>query len=285
MFRALRLLPMLLAASLLCSCDWAGLAYDHLDLLARHYVAGFVDLRPQQQQAFDLAFDEFWRWHRSSELPRYAETARAIAKTSQSLQTPAQIDAQLTSLDHFIETSSQHLLDEIAPLLTTLDDAQVQQILAEIDKRIEKSAHREARLDDAHWRRKQAEQMHDQLQKYAGPLQPVQEQMLRDWSQTLMRDEAVDHRAALAWRAQMAEVLQRRHEAGNRERVQALTAVQNPDITAFEHSRAAMHQRYVALLTDFSNSYTAQQRQHLQTAFDDLAADLEKLAAEPPAAK
>ena len=283
MLRALRLFTLLLAASLLSSCDWTGLAYDHLDFLARRYVAGFVDLRPAQQQAFDAAFERLWRWHRSSELPRYATALREFAATAPNTQTPEQIDRPLQALDQFGEALSQHLLGEMAPLLIQLDDQQVAQILKEVDRRIDKSAQRAAKLDDEKWRRRQADETADQLEKYTGPLQTPQRRLLRSWSRTLIRDPDLDARAARVWRRQFAEVLQRRHQAGHVERVQALAAIDDPVIKTFEHQRLATRARYAALLAELSGSYTPQQRQHLATSLNKLAADLDALAVEPPA--
>ncbi|MDB5986577.1 MAG: hypothetical protein JWR16_1630 [Nevskia sp.] len=285
MIRALRCLLVSIAACGLGSCSLDRLAYDHLDFLARHYVSGFVDLRPTQQQAFDQAFDRLWRWHRSSELPRYASAVRRLAAVFQTAQTPQRIDQELSTLDQFGTPLSQHLLGELAPLLTLLDDRQVAQILKEVDRRIDKSAKRAAKLDDAHWRSHEFDQASDQIEKYVGPLQTAQQQQLRSWSQTLTRDPALTRRAAEAWRRRFAEVLQRRHESGHAERVQDLVATSDPAIAAFERRRATSRARYVALLAELSGTYTPPQRQHLQTSLNALAVDMDSLAAEVPASK
>ena len=283
MFRVTRVLLLLLGVALLSSCDWTGLAYNHLGFVARHYVAGFVDLRPEQQRAFDQAFGEFWQWHRQTELPRYASTARHFAAASQTLQTPQQVDDEILLLDQFGNSLSQHLLQQIAPLLPSLDDAQVAQILAEIDRRIEKSAKRSDALDDAHWRLRQSGQTIDGLEKFAGTLTPAQRHRVQTWTQTLPRDAALARAAAQAWRNAFAEVLHRRHEPDNLGRVLALTDVNDPVIARFQRQRSDTRSRYVALLAELSGSYTAAQRQKLASTLSALAADLERLATDKPA--
>lgn len=277
----LRWLPWLLLALTAAGCSFTRLAYDHAGWLARHYVAGFVDLDSAQQQDFDRAFADLWRWHRRTQLPEYAAFARELSTNAGTAQTAAEVGARAQRSEALARVLAGRLLQDAAPLLSQLRDAQVERMLLEIDRRIAKSAKRAAKLGEDEWREEQIEKTGRSLEKYAGALEPGQRDRIRVWAGGLERDPERTRAAAQAWRDQFAGLLRQRHEPDFDARLQSLLDPQGPEIQAASRRREAANQRYIALLAELSSRCTSRQRQHLRNSLNALAGDLEALAAEP----
>ncbi len=69
----LRLLAMSLAVALLTGCSAVRLAYNQGPNLAYWWFDDYVDFNAAQSPRAEAAIDDWFRWHRREELPRYAE--------------------------------------------------------------------------------------------------------------------------------------------------------------------------------------------------------------------
>ena len=50
-----------------------GFFYNNLDRLVRWELDSVLAMTPDQEAFFEAEFAALWRWHRTEELPRYAE--------------------------------------------------------------------------------------------------------------------------------------------------------------------------------------------------------------------
>lgn len=255
-------------------CSRLGLVYNHLDTLARLELRSFVDLTPPQREAFDAALARVWQWHRSTQLPQVAAELRVLARQAQAPLPPEAIEQLSLRAGELGAVTLRRILQEAAPIVATLDDAQVASILAQIEKRSAKAQKQRARLEDEEWAEQRYDDLIDQLDDWSGSVTPAQRGRIRRWSQELipLRSVSDDRQRRQAF----AELLHTRREPELQQRLEAffLPDPPRPRKAAERQRHAAAHQ----LAADLSALATAPQRAHLRERLEKLATQIERLA-------
>lgn len=131
--RLSRLLCVLLLAAGATGC--AKLFYNRLDSLAAWYVGNLVSLDDHQQSTLRAWLAQTLEWHREKELGRYATFLREL---STEVAQPSGRGAYQRALDR-VEGFAQDFTAQTAPqaarLLTELSPAQVEEFLANLDRK------------------------------------------------------------------------------------------------------------------------------------------------------
>jgi hypothetical protein len=256
-----------------------GPGLQHLDTAARLQLNGYVDLTPAQRAVFDDAFDDLWGWHRRTQLPRYAEELQTLALTAQQPLDETDIADIARRSSEQAQASLRAALPAATRLLADLNDEQVQALLAEIDERRAKRERKKARLDDAEWARKRADEAADRLDDWAGSVTPAQRERIRQWSGQVLPLRHLDGQDARRNRDAFAALLQRRREPGFGAALERFLLPEAAPERQSEQGRA-MQQATYRLISDLSRSATAQQRAHLRERLLSLAAEMQKLSKE-----
>lgn len=267
------------AALLLASCTAIKLSYNKLDWIASWQLGRFVDLAPPQRLLFDREFDEFWAWHRATQLRLYARDLREF-----SARADRPLDA--AAVEDYLNRSQAHLartLKEIAPdaaaVLATFDDAQVAELLGELAERRREKAEESADLTPDELREQAVEQMERNLKRWVGSLTRPQKARIREWARQRQYAGTVWHQYQEAWAAAFTEVLKHRREPGFEQRVaqllgEARVPYDEAMVKVQRHNRAL----WIGVMADLSAMLTPAQRRHLKDKVDELAADLDELA-------
>lgn len=223
----LLLLPLLAAASLLTGCS-AGLrfAYNHLDTLVAAELDDYVTLDASQQRAFDVAFSSLWRWHRQTQLPRYAKDLRAMAASfAAGAPTPEQAEHMLALIDAHSDVTGDRILALLQPLLPQLQDRQVEHLIGKLKADIEREERKHANETLAERRQRFLDRASDTMGRWFGALNAEQRQALeRQWERDLptMLTAAERRQSKLDEVQALADVLANRHEADFPARLAAL---------------------------------------------------------------
>lgn len=272
------LLPTALLALLLAGCSSFGLVYNRLDLLAGLQLRSFVSLDDQQGAAYRSAFARTWRWHRSTQLPRYAAHLRELAAgVDRPLDAPG-----LAAIDERIRVDSlrlgEELVRESAPLVASFSDAQIADFLEEMDERVAKTRRRQFKLSDADWIEQRYDDALERWEDWAGAATATQEARLQAWAQSLLplRSRAPDPTYE-AFRRDLATLLAERSQPGFAGRLETLVLTEPPETPRLIAWRAAQH----ALLLDLHRDATPAQRAHLRKRLLAMAAEMEELARQP----
>ena len=265
-----------MAAALLAGCSGLGLVYNRLDTLARFQIGRYVDLKPQQQSEFDQRFDALWRWHRTTQLPLYAQDLRELQQATAAPLSAAEVRAISERMQDRAEITSAEALRTAAPTLAALSDRQVQQLLAAIDERAAKERRKQHKLSDSDWAEKRADEAIGRLGEWAGSATPAQRQRIELWAAALARPPAD---AQAERRRQFGELLQHRREPGFAEQLQryGMEPFSEEAAVPGEKQRRATGE----LLADLSRMATPQQRRFLYDKLGAMARELETLAQKP----
>ncbi|WP_313023863.1 DUF6279 family lipoprotein [Pseudomonas lopnurensis] len=274
---------MLLLISLICmlivGCSRATLVYRNLDLLVPWTLNDYLDLNRSQQRDLKNRLREHLAWHCRTQLPELLAGLERLRQQSAG----SELDRDRLQ-PHYLEVKQaiHAIAVEITPtateLLRELDDAQVRELAAALDKnRLE---HREKYLVPPLPRqiRERAERMQERLEHWFGPLDAAQRQRVLAWSHSLGEQNERWLRNREHWQRSLLEAVDARHETGFEARIAQL--LQNREALLSEADRTALRgaeQSALALLADLHAMADERQRKHLDQRLARMHEDLATL--------
>lgn len=134
-FTRLRLVALLIVCGLLVSCSATRLLYNQLDWLVVWYLDDYFSLTDEQRDALRESVDRHLEWHRTTQLPKYAEFCRDLER--EWAQQPS-VDILRRRHDELIgywDAMLEYGLPDMARFLLSLTDEQVD----EFDARVQES--------------------------------------------------------------------------------------------------------------------------------------------------
>ena len=270
----------LLCCVLLVGCSFAArLAYNNLDWLSSRWVNDYVDLNREQQAAFDAAFQRWWQWHRQTQLPAYARQLEALASAVTDGVEREEIGQALQAVEGFMLAALERGFEDVAQLLRSLDDAQVDELLAALQRDAEEYQQDVVALSPQRRQEKYAREAEKLLRRWLGGLSDGQQDRLETWT-AQRRDLAPQWLASRqAWREAFGRVLQSRDDPGFAQRLRPL--IFDPAARWDQVLRQAVEanqQGQMEMLADVLAQATPHQLQHLREELLRLAKLCERLA-------
>jgi hypothetical protein len=134
-FRAARLgLALALVALVATACSFTRFGYNQADTLASYMVDSYLDLDGQQKTDFAKRFDRFYAWHRSEQLPEYAQFFRAAQTRIQKGIAREDVLWFVDGLRARVRIAGKHAAPETAAFLATLTPAQIENLQKKWEK-------------------------------------------------------------------------------------------------------------------------------------------------------
>ncbi len=119
----LALLSALTLALLLAGCSTVRLAYNQAPTLAYWWLDGYVDFNDAQAPMVRNAIDDWFRWHRATQLPDYAtQLARLRSEVAEPVS-PQQVCRWFDDLMQRAQTAVDHALPAMADTMSTFTPA------------------------------------------------------------------------------------------------------------------------------------------------------------------
>ena len=103
-----------------------GFFYNNLDRVIRWELDGVLAMTADQEAFFEAEFAALWGWHRTHELPRYADDLGRWGERFGGSATPADIDELFATLEGWWLRLEAKGTPFVAEFLRRLDDEQVQ---------------------------------------------------------------------------------------------------------------------------------------------------------------
>jgi hypothetical protein len=275
----------LLLAIVLAGCG-PRLVYPHLDWLIPWYVSDYISLDSDQKNMLEKRLLKLLDWHCRTQLPAYATTLRALvrdlANSSQPVDT-ATLQVYSTRLRSLWKELLQQIGPDIAAILATATDAQIDELFDNLEKQNQKFKKEYVDLPPDELIQNREERMVKRTQYWISKLNPEQKQTVSDWSSQLapIAGDWIQNREivqAEAWRL----LAQRHDNPGFRAAMQEL--ILHP-----ENMRSAEYQRKIdintavtiKLLAQLNQLLTEKQRPYLLDRIESLAADFDTLSCDP----
>jgi len=277
--RRIGLLAVAGLAILLAGCTILGLFYNRLDSLVGFYIESLVDLTPEQSAQLDRTLAGNLRWHRESELQRYASFLREFAGTVDAgLERERMLDASRRA-----EAFWRAIFVQAAPgysaLALTFTDAQVEQLIAGFEREDDEEYQEYADRSTAQRAAQREKSVRKFLERFVGTLSAPQRGMVREYvarTPATMEQWRVTRQR---WRASLEETLRARAETPEFH-ARMLQLIAHPDELWTPQFRIAVDSSrdgFIALLVELDATLTPAQRAATGRELLELAYAVEKL--------
>jgi hypothetical protein len=278
--RAWRALVACAVLALLAGCG-ASLIYPRLDTLAAYYFRDLVSLDDTQSEQLSQALSANLEWHRSSELGKYATFLRSLAGSiEEGVDGTEWLQASRQTEQYWRDIFAQAAPGYIA-VASTLTDAQVEELLGNLEQRDEETWREFAERTPDQQRARREKTVRRALERFTGPLTAGQRAMVRDYAASarpIMREWRDNRRV---WREALGAALEDRHSGGASFEQRMTQLIARPDELWTPEYRAAMEGRrtkLIGLLADLDATLTDKQRGAARREFLSLASEVQDLA-------
>ena len=280
-----RLLPIALVLIFAGSASGCGvkLAYNNLDRLVRWSMDDYMKLDPVQEAYFRSELDALLYWHRTTQLPIYAQ---AMRKLDVDLVDGVTVE-ELFVFRQEVETWWQRIAEASLPLSTQLmysaTDAQLDQFAVQYDKDIKKYTKPYEKLTPEARRARWARDFRDYFE-YFTRLNNDQKQLIVAQSQRFTPDDQswadYRHRYGVAL---IALVRERQPYIQFSRAFREMTLGRERWYGAeYAAALASNQDLYRSVTLALLDSLTAEQRRDLSKSLQDLAKDFDELALDAP---
>ncbi len=279
--RKLLVLPLLVV--FLSACSGTQFVYRNADWFISWEVDDYVSFNAEQQAQFDKTLADWLAWHCQSELPRYRtllqDLSAMLAETPDQPVDSAALEVMSERLAQFWTVLVTRASRDAAPILKSLDDRQVQQILAEVDKRNREFYDEYVAIDAAELEDIRVARVKKSTKRWTGTISKEQLALAEDWAQQADNVYPVYHQRRLAWREQLTTTLERRVEPDFAAALLELGSFSDRYYSELERERLQANQdRAAALLIALEQSFSDKQRSHLLAELAKIIEDVERLS-------
>ena len=282
-YRALRALLAVLVISVSTSGCTTKLAYDFLDWGLYWELKDYVKFTRDQRLLVKDEISQLIDWHRSEELPQYADQLEKLSKELKSGITVGQLEEFSNNLRDSWQRIVIKTLPAAVDIISNLTDEQVNDFLKMLiekegddAKKIEKGTHvRTVKKREAYVSKK--------IVDVIGKLNEDQKSLIAQWALSMKPTQELSLAQAIQWRTRMQTVLAERHnEQQMEDNLMVLFA--NP-----EQLRSASYRRVIEknkrlimqLLFDLNQTLTNQQRSKLVKKLKSYINDFRDLSDRP----
>ena len=282
-YRALRALLAVLVISVSTSGCTTKLAYDFLDWGLYWELRDYVKFNRDQRFRVKDEISQLIDWHRSEELPQYADQLEKLSKELKSGITVGQLEEFSNNLRDSWQRIVIKTLPAAVDIISNLTDEQVNDFLKMLiekegddAKKIEKGTHvRTVKKREAYVSKK--------IVDVIGKLNKDQKSLIAQWALSMKPTQELSLAQAIQWRTRMQTVLAERHnEQQMEDNLMVLFA--NP-----EQLRSASYRRVIEknkrlimqLLFDLNRTLTNQQRSKLIKKLQSYINDFRDLSGRP----
>ena len=151
-----------------------NVTYEHADWLLQRMATHYVELDDGQARAARAGFGNVHAWHRSQELPRYADLMDTAADRIERGLRREDVVWIVRAIDERWRVVSQRLAGELTPVLITLTPAQIGEMERKLAEDNAKFAKTQAAGDPRKAARYRAAWLDDQIARWIGELTPPQ---------------------------------------------------------------------------------------------------------------
>ncbi|MBW1892569.1 MAG: hypothetical protein JRF40_00090 [Deltaproteobacteria bacterium] len=274
------LLPMLLIF-LFTGCT-VRLIYNHLDWIIPWYVSDYIDLNDDQDNLLDKKLFAQLKWHRVTQLTSYSKFLRQLKVNFNNGLKYEDLDRCHNQMRKFWQDLIMHAVPDIAKILSTASDEQIEEFLENLEKRNEKYKERYIDLTEEELRKKKVARMNRFLDFCMGDVNKEQEELVDNWSKKLKNISVVRFDFIKKSQKRLKKILRNRKDE----------ETFSEDLTEFFFFRRrnwppdlrdiAAHNRDLTKKTfiEIVNHMSSDQREYLNEQIDDLAEVFDELAAE-----
>jgi hypothetical protein len=258
--------------------------YNRLDWLTHYYLSSQVSLDGPQSTELRANLREFFVWHRSTELPRYASFLERFASAAGRPLTREQLVSGSGEIEDFVRASITEGAPDAARWLDGLRPQQVDELFANLEKKEQESREEHCGIEPAKRREKSVQRFIENIEDWTGRLRRSQRELIAARLARTSGDPCLDLSAQQRSRTEFRTLVDRhRGRPEFADRIASfLTRPEDRWEPAYAKSYASNRAIIFDLIADLDRTMGPEQRRRAISRLRDFARNLRKLAVEPP---
>jgi len=246
------------------------IAYNYLDWAVMWQVNKYVDLNTQQKQEAKRAINTFHAWHKTTQLPKYAQFFKRAKPILLNNPTASQLHAFTDDMQIFIDDALIQLIPTIISITQTLDEKQVSQILKKVDKDNKKYKKKYVDISEKKLLKARQKQLDKYLKKLIGDLTREQKAWLTQWSIDLADYEGLMLQQQYQFRNDYQNILRTRKDTDKTTAgIKSLMLYKSDDWTTELRQKIDINQaQSFALLEKIFENLTEKQTKEMENTLD-----------------
>ena len=282
-YKALRALLAVLVISVSTSGCTTKLAYDFLDWGLYWELKDYVKFTRDQRLLVKDEISQLIDWHRSEELPQYADQLEKLSKELKSGITVEQLEESYNNLRDSWQRIVIKTLPAAVDIISNLNDEQVNDFFEKLIEKEGDDAKKIEKGTNARTLKKREAYVSKKIVDVIGKLNEDQKSLIAQWALSMKPTKELSLAQAIQWRTRMQTVLAERHNEQQLEN-NLMVLFANPD-----QLRSASYRRVIEknkrlimqLLFDLNQTLTNQQRSKLVKKLKSYINDFRDLSDRP----
>lgn len=282
-YKALRALLAVLVISVSTSGCTTKLAYDFLDWGLYWELKDYVKFTRDQRLLVKDEISQLIDWHRSEELPQYADQLEKLSKELKSGITVEQLEESYNNLRDSWQRIVIKTLPAAVDIISNLNDEQVNDFFEMLIEKEGDDAKKIEKGTNARTLKKREAYVSKKIVDVIGKLNEDQKSLIAQWALSMKPTKELSLAQAIQWRTRMQTVLAERHNKQQLEN-NLMVLFANPD-----QLRSASYRRVIEknkrlimqLLFDLNQTLTKQQRSKLVKKLKSYINDFRDLSDRP----
>ena len=282
-YKALRALLAVLVISVSTSGCTTKLAYDFLDWGLYWELKDYVKFTRDQRFRVKDEISQLIDWHRSEELPQYADQLEKLSKELKSGITVGQLEEFSNNLRDSWQRIVIKTLPAAVDIISNLNDEQVNDFFEMLIEKEGDDAKKIEKGTNARTLKKREAYVSKKIVGVIGKLNEDQKSLIAQWALSMKPTQELSLAQAIQWRTRMQTVLAERHNEQQLEN-NLMVLFANPD-----QLRSASYRRVIEknkrlimqLLFDLNRTLTNQQRSKLIKKLQSYINDFRDLSGRP----
>jgi hypothetical protein len=275
-----------IAVLVLSACTAVKLTYNHADDIVKFMASDYFDLDERQQDMFRGRFSQLHQWHRANELPRYAEFLHtASGRVAKGLD-KTDVDWATEALRGRYRQLAGRAAQEAAPILATLEPAQIGALEKKFAKNNRKHVSEWLPGDARKRERRFYERTVERFEEWTGTLAPQQRELIEQFVKAHPRIMEIRYAERQRWQREVVEILTRHRGSPDLGQRLARTFTDPESGRSAEYVRE--NRRYESdlrqLIVDIDRTLTGAQRELVTRRMERYADDFRALAGSPKVA-
>ena len=282
-YKALRALLAVLVISVSTSGCTTKLAYDFLDWGLYWELKDYVKFTRDQRLLVKDEISQLIDWHRSEELPQYADQLEKLSKELKSGITVEQLEESYNNLRDSWQRIVIKTLPATVDIISNLNDEQVNDFFEMLIEKEGDDAKKIEKGTNARTLKKREAYVSKKIVDVIGKLNEDQKSLIAQWTLSMKPTKELSLAQAIQWRTRMQPVLAERHNKQQLEN-NLMVLFANPDqlrSTSYRRVIEKNKRLIMQLLFDLNQTLTNQQRSKLVKKLKSYINDFRDLSDRP----
>jgi len=279
-YKALRALLAVLVISVFASGCTIKLAYNFLDWGLYWELKDYVKFNRDQRLQVKNEISQLIDWHRSDELPQYADELEKLSIGLESGMTVEQLEKSYDNLRDSWQRIIIKTLPAAVDIISNLNDQQINDFF---DMLIEKEGDDAKDIESGTSARTLEEReayVSEKVSDVIGELNEAQKALIAQWAQRMEPTKEFSLVQAIKWRTRMQAAIAQRHDEQQLEK-NLMVLFANPNqLRSANYRRVIEKNKHLVmqLLFDLNQTLTSQQRSKLVKKLNGFIADFRDLS-------